>query len=299
MGRPYLDWDKLKAFYTVAQVGNISAASEKIHLSQSAVSRQIAALEHQLSTLLFIRHKKGVKLTTKGKVLFDAVEKVSRELGAARDIILEWDTSYKGDFHVLSMTGFAASYLSPHIPGFLKKYPDMHFFLVANDDLSSFDIREMDLIIHPKIAEDPELVQEHLFTAKLKLFAHPSYLKAKGTPKTIADLDHHNLIAYGDYMAHPLPNLNWHLTVGLPSNQTRAPYTTINFASGRLHVAEEGLGIVTVPHNHPQLKKMNLVEVLPEVSGPSIEIYLIYSKEKENALKVQAFRTYLYKIFKG
>lgn len=292
-----MDWNKLKSFYIISQIGNISRAAEKMNLNQSSLSRQILALEKQLQSKLFIRDLKGLKLTTEGKILFDAVQKVDRELNIAKKLILGHDRSLRGEFKVLSTAGFAASYLASYVPEFLKKYPEMNFSLIANDDLNSFDIREMDIVIHPKIASDPELIQEHLFTTELRLFASPQYLKEYGNPKKISDLESHKLIAYGDYRTHPFPNLNWHLIAGLPSKQTRTASTTINFASGRICVAEEGLGILSIPHNHPQLKKKNLVEVLPEIQGPTIEIFLIYEKARQNSKKIQAFCSYMRDIF--
>lgn len=86
-----MDWDKLKAFYTVSQVGSISKASQILHISQSALSRQIQNLESRLKTLLFKRHKKGVLLTEAGKILFKTAEKVMKEISMAESLIVRQD----------------------------------------------------------------------------------------------------------------------------------------------------------------------------------------------------------------
>jgi len=83
-----MDWDKLKAFYTVSQVGSISKASEVLHISQSALSRQIQSLESRLKTLLFKRHRKGVLLTEAGKILFKTAERVVKEISTAESLIV-------------------------------------------------------------------------------------------------------------------------------------------------------------------------------------------------------------------
>ena len=71
-----MDWDRLKTFYHVATAGSISRAMDTIHLSQSAITRQIQSLEHSLKTKLFKRHTKGITLTEQGTYLFEETEKI-------------------------------------------------------------------------------------------------------------------------------------------------------------------------------------------------------------------------------
>ena len=67
-----MDWDKLRVFHAVAEAGSLTRAGEILHLSQSAVSRQIRALEDSLATVLFHRHARGLILTESGELLFEA-----------------------------------------------------------------------------------------------------------------------------------------------------------------------------------------------------------------------------------
>lgn len=293
-----MDWDKLKAFYIVAKTENISRASEQMNLSQPAISRQIQFLEAQLCTKLFTRHAKGLKLTAKGIILFEAVRKVDQELEIAKSHILDYDKSYEGEFKVLSTVGFASSYLSPYISDFLKQYPDLHLSLIASDNLSSFNLQDINMLIHPKIESHPDIIQEPLMRVVFKLYASKEYLEQYGMPQTLDDLDNHRLIAYGDFKNHPFSNLNWHLTAGRANKQMRTPHTTVNFALGRLSIAEKGHGIISVPHNHPHLKNRNLVEVLPHIEGPSTNMYMIYFKHQRKHKKLQAFKAFMEENFK-
>ncbi len=75
-----LDWDKLRIFHTAAESGSFTHAAEKLNMSQSAVSRQISALEEDLSLKLFIRHARGLVLTEVGEQLFRTAHRMQAEL---------------------------------------------------------------------------------------------------------------------------------------------------------------------------------------------------------------------------
>ena len=78
-----MDWDKLRIFHAVADAGSLTHAGDSLHLSQSAVSRQIRALEESLNTVLFHRHARGLILTEQGELLFDATSAMVKRLDTA------------------------------------------------------------------------------------------------------------------------------------------------------------------------------------------------------------------------
>jgi DNA-binding transcriptional LysR family regulator len=80
---PAIDWDKLKAFYATARAGSFTNAGKALGCSQSAVSRQVQALERDLSVVLFSRYARGLALTRQGHSLFRAVERIYQILGPA------------------------------------------------------------------------------------------------------------------------------------------------------------------------------------------------------------------------
>ena len=84
-----MDWDRLKTFYHVATAGSISRAMDTIHLSQSAITRQIQSLEHSLKTKLFKRHTKGITLTEQGSYLFEETEKIFADLNSIEKKIVD------------------------------------------------------------------------------------------------------------------------------------------------------------------------------------------------------------------
>ena len=101
-----MDWDKLRIFHAVADAGSLTHAGETLHLSQSAVSRQIRALELSLDTTLFRRHARGLLLTEQGEMLFEATRDMARQLDATAARIRDSEDEVFGELRVTTTTGF-------------------------------------------------------------------------------------------------------------------------------------------------------------------------------------------------
>ena len=110
-----MDWDKLRVFHAVADAGRLTHAGDNIHLSQSAVSRQIRALEESLNTILFHRHARGLILTEQGELLFDATRSMSKRLEAASARIRDSEDEVFGELRVTTTTGFGSLWLAPRL----------------------------------------------------------------------------------------------------------------------------------------------------------------------------------------
>ena len=120
-----MDWDKLRVFHAVADAGSLTHAGETLHLSQSAVSRQIRALEESLDVILFHRHARGLILTEQGELLFDATSDMSKKLESAEARIRDAEDEVFGELRVTTTTGFGTLWLAPRIGKLYDKYPDL------------------------------------------------------------------------------------------------------------------------------------------------------------------------------
>ena len=96
-----MDWDKLRIFHAVADAGSLTHAGDTLHLSQSAVSRQIRSLEESLNAILFHRHARGLILTEQGELLFDATKSMSKRIDAASARIKDSEEEIYGELRVL------------------------------------------------------------------------------------------------------------------------------------------------------------------------------------------------------
>ncbi|MGN6670742.1 MAG: LysR family transcriptional regulator [Candidatus Nucleicultricaceae bacterium] len=288
-----MDWDKLKQFYYVAKVGNFTRAGERLNISQSALSRSVRSLEDALHAKLFQRNARGVILTQQGEILFDHVSMMMDSVHRAQNTIREEGSEPQGSLKIAATYGVAMLYIAPHIPDFVKKFPKIRMILLGTDIAPDLDLCESDVVIHPFMPNHPNYIQRYLVTMQLKVYASPGYLKKFGTPRSVGDLDSHQLIGYGDHTNHPYHCSNWLLTTGLPEGKMREPYVQANATQTRVMMAQSDMGIITVPGEHPGIGESGLVEINLGVQGPTIDLYYIYSKQLKNSKRILGFRDYL------
>jgi DNA-binding transcriptional LysR family regulator len=105
-----MDWDKLRVFHAVAEAGSFTHAGESLNLSQSAVSRQISALEESLSVPLFHRHARGLILTEQGELLFRTAREVFAKLAMAEGLISESKDRPKGPLKITTTVAFGSNF---------------------------------------------------------------------------------------------------------------------------------------------------------------------------------------------
>ena len=295
-----LDLDKLKIFYYVAKAKKFTTAAELLNISQPALSRSIQLLEDRLGIKLFYRHARGLTLTTQGELLAPLIGKFLSELETVTEQLYEEEKVPKGPLKVVATGGLVNLYLLPYIPEFLKLYPDIRLTLIANDAIPSLELGEAHVIIRPPFhaSEAGDLIQKHLITSRVGLYANQDYLQNFGIPKHPEDLDNHRLIAFGNHAeAGYFKPLNWHLTLGTAHGEIREPFLQVNTPQARVGMAQAGLGIIALSDDHPGLKHSGLVQVLPHVPSPVVQSYYIYPKELEKSKKVIAFQQYLEEAF--
>ena len=121
-----LDWDKLRVFHAVAEAGSFTHAGETLNLSQSAVSRQIQALEEALKVPLFHRHARGLILTEQGETLNRTVREVFAKLAMTEALLTESRERPAGRLKVTTTTGFGATWLAPRLAQLPRRcYPEV------------------------------------------------------------------------------------------------------------------------------------------------------------------------------
>jgi len=294
-----MNWDRLRIFYWVAKLGSISKAAQKLNTSQPAVSHQILMLEDSLGLELFVRLPQGVRLTPKGEILNRVIQDTYQNIDAVLTLVKEEEKEIEGPLRICTSHGFASIYLTQHIVRFLNFYPKIRISLYGTDLTIDPTDGDIDIVIRPKMKDRQDLIQHHLMTMSLKMYASAEYLEKHGTPKTPQDLDKHKLIAYGNLDKHPYADLNWHLKVGMPEGKTREPYLVTNATFGRTRYAEASLGIILIPDKHPAIVEEGLVCIMSEVATPKVELYCIYPKRLETLKKITYFTNFIIQAYEG
>jgi DNA-binding transcriptional LysR family regulator len=287
-----MDWDKLRVFHAVAEAGSFTHAGEALNLSQSAVSRQISALEESLNVPLFHRDARGLILTEQGELLYSTAREVFAKLAMTEGLLTESKDRPKGPLKVTTSVGFGSIWLTPRIREFLELYPDIQVAMVVDDSELDLSMREADVAIRMSPPRQPDLVQRHLMTVHVHLYAAPEYLKKYGTPRRAEELDQHRLVVYGDESRAPISNINWALEAGTKPGHERRPILQVNNTYGLLRAVSSGLGIAALA-DYVAVESPDLVRVLPELTGPPVEAYFVYPEELRSSKRISVFRDFL------
>jgi DNA-binding transcriptional LysR family regulator len=287
-----MDWDKLRVFHAVAEAGSFTHAGESLNLSQSAVSRQISALEESLSVPLFHRHARGLILTEQGELLFRTAREVFAKLAMAEGLISESKDRPKGPLKITTTVAFGSIWLTPRIREFLDLYPEIQVSLVVDDSELDLSMREADVAIRMSPPRQPDLIQRHLVSVQVHIYASNDYVQKYGAPKRPEELEEHRVIVYGEDTRPPVPGVNWLLEVGTKPGQDRRPILTVNNTYGMLRAIMSGLGVAALP-DFVASEQNGLVRILPEISGPPNEAYFVYPEELRTSKRISVFRDFL------
>ncbi len=284
-----MDWDKLRIFHAVADAGSLTHAGETLHLSQSAVSRQIRALEDSLNTTLFHRHARGLILTEQGELLFDATTAMVRRLDTAEARIRDSEEEVFGELRVTTTTGFGSLWLVPRLPKLYERYPDLKIDLMLEERVLDLPMREADVAIRMKEPSQADLIRRKLMSVRMRLFASPDYVQANGRPETMADLSRFRLICQNtsSFQVSAGATLVQQLfTQNLPST------LTVNNYFGVLQGVLSDLGIGVLPdyvtEDFPLLER-----VLPEIESAEVPVFLAYPEELRQSKRIAAFRDFV------
>ena len=288
-----MDWDKLKTFHAAAEAGSLTGAAELLHLSQSAVSRQISALETDLGVKLFHRHTRGLLLTEPGRVLFEAAGEIHARVTLADAALQDIRDEPSGTLRVTAPTALGAIWLAPRLARFYAAFPQIRIRLLLLDHELDISNLEADIAIRPWPSSQNDVIQRKLMQVDQHLYAAPAYVERKGAPKGAEDLDRHDFVAYGPRHLAPIPNLNWPLTLGQTEGaRPREAIIEANTINGMMKAAEAGLGLAGLP-DYVARENDRLIQVMPEQAGPPFEVYLLYPQELRGSRRVAAFGEFL------
>ncbi|HYD31709.1 MAG TPA: LysR family transcriptional regulator [Azospirillaceae bacterium] len=286
-----MDWDKLRVFHAVAEAGSFTHAGEALNLSQSAVSRQISALEESLNVPLFHRHARGLILTEQGELLYRTAREVFAKLSMTEAMLSESKEHAKGPLKVTTTVAFGTTWLTPRVKEFLTLYPDVQLTLLIDDTELDLAMREADIAIRMNTPRQPDLVQRHLMSIRFHVYAHQSYLKRRGALRTVQDLDQHDIIAFPPEARGPVPNIHWLLELGDPA-PPRHPVLRVNNMYAVFKAMESGLGLAALP-DYMVNGRTDIERVLPDVDGPQVDAYFVYAEELRHSKRISVFRDFL------
>src|SRR4051812_38394099 len=263
-----------------------------LDMSQSAVSRQVSALEQELGTTLFHRHARGLIPTAEGELLMRATRDIILKLENVRAQLVDVRGQPTGTLRVTTTVGLGSTWLTSRVHEFLDLYPGIHLELILNDDELDVAMRQADVAIRLRAPTQPDLVRRKLFTVHFHVYASPAYIERFGEPKVTGDIDKHRIVIFGENAPTYLKDMNWLVTAGREPGNPRLPNLSVNNIVAIRHAVERGVGIAMLP-DYMITPEWHLVTVLPDFEVPSYDCFFVYPEELRDSARVTVFRDFL------
>ncbi len=288
-----MDWDKLKIFHTVAEASSFTKASTILNLSQSAISRQIQALEQDLKVQLFERHARGLVLTENGEYLFKSAHEVISKLNDVESNLSGGKDKLDGKLTVTTVVSFGTTWLTPRIKEFMDLNPGVEVELIFDDKELDLSTRQADVGIWMRRPKQLNYIQKKFVDFNYHIYGSNDYLEKNGYPKSVKDLNNHKFITYGRGAPSPVYNPDWVLKLGIKDGKKRKSSMKVNSVYGLLLAVQSGVGLAALPdyivYNIP-----NLTKVLPGETGKPTETHFVYPASLKNVARLKAFRNFIF-----
>jgi DNA-binding transcriptional LysR family regulator len=297
--------DKLQAmrtFVRVVEAGSFSAVAKESNTTQSAVSKQVAALENVLSAKLLVRTTRSLALTEEGERYFEQVRRVVAEIAEAETSLKHGEQQLKGWLRVAASVGFGRLKLMPLVQTFLAAHPEVKIDVRLNDGFIDLVERGIDVAVRIGELPDSSLIARPIGVSRRELVAHRNYLRSlpKGIkpPKSPDDLGQHNCIVYTEATMRNA----WRLSAGSgasgPEGTVRIVKVEGNLQTDSSEVIRTsvlaGMGIGYAPSwlFEDEIARGEVIRVLPDWSVRS-PIHVVMPQERRHSAKVRAFSDHL------
>lgn len=287
----------LRAFEAVARHLNFRAASEELSLTQSAVSRQIQAMEEEVGVGLFLRHTRAVELTGAGAQLLRAVVPSLERLDSAVRMIRR--SAGRKSVAITTWASFASMWLIPRLEAFQSEHPDIDIRIDASDVPVDMETADIDVALRYVKPANAPANAIRLFGEQLTPVASPWLLKSGHALKKGEDLAHFALIEAGD--AHRSANLevlSWRRWLDAHQFKKLEPkrWLYFNYAHqiAQAALTGQGVALARMPLVADSLASGDLVEILPNMRLDSPLVYwLIVGPRASARPEIVAFCNWL------
>ncbi|MCK0150625.1 LysR family transcriptional regulator [Marivita sp. S6314] len=275
------DWSHIASFLATAETGSLSAAARKLGLTQPTLSRQVAALEDDLSVMLFERVGRSLRLTEAGAQLLeharrmgDAADRIAiAASGQAQDI--------EGQVRITASDVMTAYVLPPALHRLREVAPKLHIDLVATNDIRDILRREADIAVRHVRPDQPDLIARLVQNARARFYGSTDYLNRRGRPKTLSDMEQHDFISFGD----PAQMIAFLKERGLA---LRPENFRIGSANGLVAwgLAKDGFGL-SVMFDEVGAATPGMEMVVPDATPVEFPIWLVTHRELHTSRRIR------------
>lgn len=276
------NWDDLRYFSAVSTTGSLTAASVKLGVNQSTVSRRIAAFEKELNVRLFERFSTGYELTPEGQDLLARVRRIEEETHNIDRLLMGKNIELRGVIRVTCSLVIAQYFLIPVLNRFHQDHPGIEIHLDTSTELHNLTAREADVAIRVTPGAIPEtLVGSELGAIKYAVYGHKEYLQQYMRPQDRAALQ---WVGEDDNNERP----NWLP----PEMKSLERVMRCNDVFATLQVLKSGLGVGRLPQfmgdNEPDLTRLELHQPIPPAT-----VWLLTHADMRRVNRITAFTGFI------
>jgi DNA-binding transcriptional LysR family regulator len=285
----------MHAFRRVVERGSFRAAARDLGRSNAAVSKQIGDLEAELGATLITRTTRRLALTEVGRAYFERCGRILDDLAEAESSVASLQAAPRGLLRINAPMSFGLLHLSPALPTYMHRCPEVRLDLVMNDRAVDLVEEGFDVALRVRTSlPDSSLIARRLAPVQRVLCAAPAYLDQHGYPERPEDLVRHRCLIYSLSDSQS----EWTLT-SLPEGElltvTVQPHLAANSSIALREALLAGIGIALVPTFvvGPELADGRLARVLPGLQVPPHTMYALYPPSRYLSPKVRSFIDFL------
>jgi DNA-binding transcriptional LysR family regulator len=292
-----MDWDKLRTFHIVAEAGSFTHAGTALDLSQSAVSRQISALEDSLDVKLFHRHARGLILTEAGELLSNTAKEIFGKLAMTEALLLDAKSTPAGALRITAPDFLGSTWLVPRLTELHEKYPLLQIDLLLDNRILNLSMREADAAIRLYKPDQNDLLYRSLGKIDFHICGSKSYFKKHGRPNSIKELKDHILIGYPPNIPAPFEDPNWLFRRANIDVNNNPKTIHINSLHGILEAVHHGAGLAVLP-DYLVCEVKEIERCLDKETRPPVEIFFVYSEERKHSSRINLLQDFLVETMK-
>ncbi|HYD96978.1 MAG TPA: LysR family transcriptional regulator [Noviherbaspirillum sp.] len=278
----------MKVFTAVVDTGSFAAAADRLDMSRAMTSKYVAHLEEHLGTRLLQRTTRRLTLTESGSAYYERCVQILADISEAEEGALHLNENPRGTLRVTMPVSFGILHMGPVVSEYMKQYPEVKVDILLTDRRVDLLEEGLDLAIRIGALTESGLVAKKLASDRVVICGAPDYFKQYGTPRTPADLAHHNCLLY----TYAAAGDEWKLTGpgGVHVVKVSGSLRASNGDMVRL-AALGGVGLIRQPTFlcAGDLRDGRLVEVLREYRADELGIYAVYPSRKHLPAKVRSF----------
>ena len=293
--------DKLNAmeiFSRVAELESFSKAADRLGLAPASVSTAIRNLETHLGVRLLMRTTRKVSLTDDGRAYLERCRRVLAEIDETESALKQTQTRPQGRLRVEIPTGLGHLYVTPALPAFSARYPDVKVVMTMGDRFVDLSEEDVDVILRIGVLEDSAMVARRIYDARFVTCASPDYIARFGRPKTPRELAQHNCLGY--FSASLGRSARWTYRKG-KEEVIHAPEGTVhmNNPEALVDLAVAGAGIICTLETGPlrAIREKRLVPILEDWEAPVMPVSVLYWPSRHLSAKVRVFVDFVTELF--